>query len=144
MNENKIDVVLSLDELSLSYRVELEPDEALKWSWYVMDYNEATAQVLRQLVEAVNARVPRMQYNDSNPNNGKPTHSFYVGREGSRVMYVSVRLYHLVSRAANPYTSDDIETLKKDLVALGYQHRADESWVEEEDRVSLTVRYWWD
>lgn len=138
MPMSKVDLVLTLDKMCHDYRVELSPLEAEEWATRAEYYNAMNRWTMLRLVQAVNERIPCRNYGKDNPNNGLPLHSFLVGNEGSRVIYVRVHLLPLA------YLHADVSMLKTDLVTLGLQAKADESAVVEENGVWFTVRYWWD
>jgi hypothetical protein len=152
-----VEAVLELDEWSMDYRITLEPDQAAEWARRVGGYNAATSCVLAGLVKAINKIIPPMNFKPrpattlgahlypevENPNNGKPHHKFRVGREGSRVVYVSIARRYL-TLAAEPQSEADYEKMKSCLIGVGRNRQADEVDVVEESETGLTIRYWWD
>ena len=141
---SKVDLVLALEQASLNYRVELQPEEAVAWAMRAEYYNAMEPGDMTGLVKAVNELMPTMQFFPGNPNNGRPRHTFLVGNEGSRVVYVRVPLYYLTHHFDGPWSQERIDILQDEVVSLGPVYHADEYDLVEDDALGFTVRYWWD
>jgi hypothetical protein len=147
----KVQAALALDEFSLTYRVEMRPDEALAFAANCGDYNEATEARLARLVKRLDRAIPPMWFDSPadfpNPNNGKPHHVYHVGREGSRVLYLEIRLGYLESFrppvGSEWRTLPTLATFERLFGDFGQEARADEFSVER-DAHSWTFRFWWD
>lgn len=135
--ENKlITVALQLDNLSLNYRIEFQPDTAAAFVCCANAHN-VTACDLVMLIDSINAAIPRMQFAPGNSNNGRPHHKFLIGNEYSRVIYVQIAKAYLP-------VDFDYNALTARLKSLANTAQADESTVEENDSDGFTFRFWWD
>ena len=137
-----VTVVLDLDRLSNDYLVQMSPGEALEFAERAEAHNALTAEALRQLVEPINARIPPMQFQPGNPNNGHPHHVYLVGNEGSRVLYLHIHKFYLEARCQG--VAFDYQALALELKALGQRVLADEFWVTLDDELGFKFRFWWD
>jgi hypothetical protein len=125
----KIELLHALDVVSMHHRVELRPDE--REQFFEKFDDEALA-----LVKAINALVPPMRYGEDNPNTGKPHHTFNVGREYTRVIYVELV-------AAYFKNDEERRAVAHGIARLATEAGADERDVKEKPG-STTVRLWWD
>jgi hypothetical protein len=137
----KVAAALVLDEHALRYQVELTPDEAIDFAANLRDYNEATASRLTALVQRINDLIPPMDFGllngEPNPNNGRPHHTFRMGREYSRVLYVCIVKSYL------PRDYDWAE-LVSTLDFYARHAAADEHGLSQTSPTSITFRVWWD
>lgn len=124
----KLKALKILDEVSLHHRVQLRPEEALAY----FDKNSKH----HELINCINEAIPRMNFEKSNPNNGRMFHEFWVGREYSRVIYVDVVTAYLGDHNEHNEIYKRLERLAK----LAW---ADEFSVDREDGC-WTYRFWWD
>ncbi len=129
MSEQLASKAAELDRLSLDYRVRMTPAEAT----YFCRHQDPT---LGDLLAEISTIIPRCQYEGDNPNNGKIHHHYYIGREGSRVVYVEVIRAYLQS-------DDEATQLAADIARLAEQYKADEI-NDEGKHGSLLIRIWWD
>lgn len=133
-----VKATLALDPHSLTYQVQMTPDEAREYvEGLPPSYNGWTRAGALRLLDAVNGLIPPMQFNEGNPNNGHPHHKFKVGREGSRVLYVWV---------AKAYLPDDYnyERLDALLADAGRDAQADEITCQDDTEHGYEFRFWWD
>lgn len=139
MNETSplVRCCLEMDSRSLRWNCELNPTEAFNFLAASKEYNEMKN--LTGMVEKINKIIPKMQYGGENPNNGKTFHTFTVGNECSRVIYINIIKYYLKSR----FTDSDITNLITKIQGLGRNAGADEISVDETD-TKATIRLWWD
>ena len=147
MNAEKMDAILALDKLSLQYRVELRPADAAHFANRCDQHGHTAAQLLRLIRQTSNV-IPRMLFDrwygsPANPNNGRRIHSYHVGKEYSRVIYLEVITTYLTNYGHYNYTAEQIETLRDQLVAVGQAVGCDEV----DATIStggLSIRYWFD
>lgn len=133
----KLCATLLLDTYSNHYQVEMRPDEAMEFTAALDDYNGFDPDRAVKLIERINDLIPPMQFGSGNPNNDKPHHTFRVGREYSRVMYLDV------VKAYMPINHDYAKLAGK-LGRLGNDVNADEAGVVEDTDGCFTFRFWWD
>jgi hypothetical protein len=138
----KVKAMLMLDECSDNYTVELNPDEALEFVRHAKAYNDFTSEMLVNLISGVNQLVPKMRFEGDNPNNGKSHHTFIIGNEGSRVIYLKVRKFYLLKRFQG--VRFDYKGFEASLKALGEQAHADEMSTIVDDKHVFMFRWWWD
>ncbi len=136
-NIELIQAVLNLDPHCLNYQVEMQPDDALALTSRIGEYNNATEENLTELVKGINAIIPPMHFGEGNPNNGRAHHTFKIGREYSRVLYLAI---------VKTYLPKDFnyKELINSLNRLAASKEADEYDVIENDTISFTFRMWWD
>lgn len=121
---NILNAFLILDDVSIQHKVGFNAVGALG----VHD--------VADLVKEVNSIIPPMQYPGDNPNNGQPFHTFTIGKEFSRVVYVNV---------VKAYRKDiNYEKLTKELRAVGKAYHADENDLHENTDGIFIWRFWWD
>lgn len=138
----KVDAALALGEQSDRWLVELRPEEALEFVRRAGAYNAFAPEDLAELVQAINALVPPMKFAGANPNNGRPHHTFSVGNEGSRVVYLDVRKFYLKEGyQGKPFDYDGLAAALKE---LGTRANAVEFWTTKNDEHSFVYRFWWD
>lgn len=136
-SEQKVDAALALDPLSLHYKVQFDPDEAVEFaSREVMRYGPTL-----ELVEGINELIPLKSYpkvnGRPNPNDGQPHHKIWVGREYSRVVYLEI---------IKAYMPDGFEysRLGPKLKALGRRMSCDEAECLKSNADRFAYRFWWD
>lgn len=78
-----------------------------------------------------------MQFGAGNPNNGKPHHRFFIGREFTRVIYLDIAKAYLEN------TVEDIPALIEKISQLGFDYHAQESGVYEQSAAGILLRFWW-
>jgi hypothetical protein len=137
MNPDILNAVLTLDVLSTRWRVQLDPDEMEQFARRCMYYNEMTQEGMLRLLQDIDGAIPRMQFQEGNPNNGKPAYCFYIGNEGSRVLYLEVRKTMLPHKI-------DTGQLERQLRLAAIEAGANEHHVVEEDKHTFVYRIWWD
>lgn len=138
MNTNKLQAIGVIDESTLHYQIRYSAEDALqvvsscggRFGTWVQRSD------LVGFVESVNDLIPPMQLWEGNPNNGKPHHTFSIGREYSRVVYVRIVKTYIRS-------SFDLDTLVNGLQKLGEEAGADEIHVSRQRGV-VSIRFWWD
>jgi len=127
-NMKFIEAFNQLDEISIQHKVGFTAKEALE----VADVSN--------LVKRVNALIPPMDFGGTNPNNGQPFHTFDIGKEYSRVVYVSVvkTYFKLMKKEV------DLPAIFKRLEEIGSNFGADENEIFENDENIFVWRFWWD
>lgn len=85
------DFYKTMFELSLYHRMKLPYDEVLEYINAIGGYNEFEANRVKQMLYEIDQIIPRVYYNPKNPNNGKQNFELEIGREGSPVIYLTVR-----------------------------------------------------
>ena len=132
--------VLTLDPHADFYRIRLDPQEAASFarlSLYDAGAEEGEEGPLTRLLGAVEGMIPLMDYGPGNPNTGEPSHTYEVGRECSRVVYLDwPRAY-----APNDF---DWPALEARLREIGEEAGADEYGPEEDGAFGFRYRFWWD
>ena len=144
INFRKIEAALRLDEDANHWTLELRPVEALEFCARCTWRNEASPLRLVTLIEDIDNLIPPMNYGKcngkDNPNNGKTHHTFTVGRENSRVLYLNVIKAYMPANT----NYDNHGGLADKLIALGRKAQADEAHITENDSGAFTFRFWWD
>jgi hypothetical protein len=120
--------VLELDRWSDHYQVQLSPGDMNECAHH-LDHE------LGDLVDKINYHSPTMDYGPDNPNTGKHFHTFKIGNEHSRVLYVEY------IKICND--TADYDRLHKIIEALATIYYADEFSVEEDDATIISFRIWW-
>ena len=128
---------------SIHHAAQLQPDQALEFARTCGGINEATNENLEHFVAGVNKIVPPIDFGningEPNPNNGRSFHTFTVGQEYSRVVYVTV-----IKGYIKGWTDGDYRILARRLKQQAQLSGADEAEVTENDKDCLTFRAWWD
>lgn len=134
-----IKIALAADEAFEDYQIKMTPAEAMEFVRHSDSSNRCYKSNLVRLIQRIGKLLPKKYYSPGNPNNGCPTHYFYIGNEGSRVIYV-----------AFPKSACDIEDvmwariqLNKDMQKFAKEARADES-MEIPANFEYKFRFWWD
>lgn len=135
MNKKKIDAALMLDEASIYFLVRMSPDEATVFLKGTIEYN--SMKDLAEMVKEVNGIVPPISSNPGNPNNGRLHHSYDIGNEGSRAIYLRISK-HLMPEG---YGYGDLSARLYD---IGIEHGANESFTQKENDNVFVYRWWWD
>ena len=137
---DKLEAILTLDALSLNFRVELTPEQFVQLAPLLPKYNEMDEWTFGDLARFIDERAPRMRFGEGNPNNGRHFVEVLVGNESSRVVYVRMRgAYMGAPRQAE--LDDFIGVLE----LRARQAGAQEFTVERENDVgTTTARIWWD
>ena len=138
----KLDAVVTLDRAALDWRVKLDPDETREYLSRVESFNNCETGALVDLTKAVDAAIGRVRYPDvdgrPNPNNGRWHHSYEVGNEGSRVLYLEV------FRQSSATPGLDYQALTLTCRKAGRRALADENNIDQDDGSYFRWRWWWD
>lgn len=130
---------LELDKTSLQFRVGFNPPTARRFA----DLGTAHGicpRDLRNMIREIDGLLPRMDYGNlngkPNPNNGRAFHTYAIGKEYSRALYLSApKLY------AKGFNFDG---LTAQLKTLANKYGCEEFNTEENTPYSYLVRFWWD
>jgi len=146
------ETALHLDKISLHHTIEFRPEEACYFARRQYELSETvgtqtgyglTAHQTRQLLRLIDNVIPRMNFGtlngQPNPNDGRTCHTYRIGREYSRVIYVTVP--HLYFREGNRLGI--IRQIKASIQSLAEHYQADEFDIED-GKYSTTFRFWWD
>jgi len=119
-------------EQSLDFRVQMEYDAAIQFIRRIGGYNAFDAEQVIENLECVDRMLPRNCF-------GSRQYDISVGREGSPVIYLTLREFN------QPYIDGlTIKCVREEMELSGL---ADESSYEIEDFGSyrkVTFRFWWD
>lgn len=121
------------------YLVEMSPKDAKAFLAASSKYNFIPKDIDR-IVDVIGEIVPPMQFDEGNPNNGKPHHQFLIGNEGSRVVYLQINKYYMPK-------DFNYKLLIADLGSTAKRFHADEFFVtkdEEGKHGTFEYRFWWD
>ena len=137
---DKVTTTLLLDNLSLNYLVKLLPHEAIDFA--LRSDNKYVGNIaLAEMLAAINDAIPPMNYGRTNgkpnPNNGKPHHSFDIGREYSRVVYVAIVKTYIKS-----YTDHDWKRVIDEILEAANNAGGNELSVNQ-DQWLITIRICW-
>lgn len=125
----EVEAALVLHEWSSNYKVRMSPRQAVQFAENCTTYNEITREGLINLIESVNALIPRVR--------GQYAHHFEIGNEGSLVVYVRVP-YIEQGRHWDPLViGNELERLGEEAKASSF-HR-----IEDGPMVGIW-RFWWD
>lgn len=132
---DKIEAVSYLLKNSLHFRAELMLNEMFHVLNQFQRYNDIPDNIA-EIADRVANKIGPVKFADGNPNNGKFHNiKFFIGNEGSLVIYVEVIHSYQKER--------DFREYKPILEAIGEAFGADEITVEE--KMGRTVaRFWWD
>jgi hypothetical protein len=131
-----INTIRQLDALSLHYRVELRPDEMMELA-EVMDSRHAV-KINPAMVTAINEIMPVCK-GEGQHLDGRQFHTFWFGREYSRVLYVEIiKTYHTKVNQLG------WAAVKQAMAELGKRAFCDECEVVEDTSTVLKFRLWWD
>lgn len=130
---------LELDKTSLNFTLELRPSEARFFASKCTGHG-ISPDNLRRMIKEIDGFLPRMNFGmlngRQNPNNGHAFHTYTIGKEYSRVLYLN---------APKLYAKDfNWDNLTRTLRALASQYDCDEFDVEQDTDVSYLIRFWWD
>lgn len=114
-----------LDQNCLHFRVRFDSKESKK----IAD--------LKNFIEQINGLIPLMNFGGDNPNNNNPHHTFDIGREYTRVIYINV---------VKAYMPKDFsyDKLRSQIEKVAIKHYADEKDVIENTPSFFQMRIWWD
>lgn len=135
----KVKAALALDEHSLNHRIEMDPGEALAFVKNDKSYNCYDTRKVSLMIRRINAIIPRMDFGGDNPNNGRPHHTFEIGNESSRVIYVVIRRFNL-----NGMDDDETMRLVGQIDQAAKDADADERQLRRFDDRVVEFRIWWD
>ena len=125
--------VLALDLYAAHYRVQMEPEEARSFARLC----PAEDGSLAVLFDAIDQAIPVMSFGPGNPNNGMPAHTYEVGSEHSRVVYLDW------PRSYAPKGFDFL-ALETRLREIAEDAGADEYGPEADGPFGFRYRFWWD
>jgi hypothetical protein len=126
---------LVLDKVSIGFRVELRPDEALEFARRCTEHGVTNA-ALVDLITAMNDTIPPMLFGPDNPNNGRLHHVFEIGKQYSRVLYLHVYKAYLPRWTRQQWGALAVQCKEAS--------NADETDVLCDDSSRFTFRWWWD
>lgn len=132
-----LDTAFTLDGASTHYRIEFSPTQALKFIQRADPQSECWSREPLAFLQAINQTIPAMQFGAGNPNNGKPHHRFFIGREFTRVIYLDMAMAYLEN------TVEDLPALIEKISQLGFEYHAQESAVYEQSAAGILFRFWW-
>jgi hypothetical protein len=124
---------------SIHHQMQLESTDIVEFARHCEPINAATNENLERFVIKVNKMVPPIWFDAGNPNNGRPFHTFTVGQEHSRVIYVQV-----IKAYIKNWNDKDYERLGQMMKLAATSSEADEAYVTENDNGCFTFRAWWD
>ncbi len=131
---------LRLDRVSHNFTVELSPAEAVTFTTNCTEHG-ITPKALTELVEFINAispmRRPRLECNGCADAKTYPVHYFNVGKEYSRVLYVTYPKGSLLPLV-------DWNRLRERIYTAAREHGADEITIVEDTDHALKIRMWWE
>jgi hypothetical protein len=122
----------------LHYKIQLQPVEARRVAAHA-DPHGVNWRTLRNLIRAIDRIIPRINFGKNNPNNGRTFHTYFFGKEGSRVLYVE--LIHAYLKGGDAVV--EIGKIELALRALVAQTGAEEFDADHQPG-STTFRIWWD
>jgi hypothetical protein len=127
-------------DATLDFQIEMPFEDACQFIHRIDQYNDFDAHKVIAALHRVDQIIPRKQYGESNPNNGKRDFNVSVGREGSPVIYI-----RLTEIGSHPKMTD---YQMKTVVAIMREHGiADEADFEVRDGLYgrfIEFRFWWD
>lgn len=128
---NEIDAMKILDKSSvLHWQVELTPKKALEFG-VLVDNN------LFGFLDEINQIMPKPDYGEDNPNNGIPVHTFSIGQECSRVVYISLIPTYIPKGQVNYI---DLEEKIREIAQKYHADEIDNTG----ERFVFKIRIWWD
>lgn len=142
-----------LYNLSLDHRVRFNPNHAMD---RIKTYIEAIGQgngyypkKVLTMIEQIDTVIPRIYYNENNPNNGSRLWEIEIGREGSPVIYIIIKVKSLGKYHIQPGldTTVVIETCKeaaRDANADEITHEIEEDNTAVNGYKEIILRFWWD
>ena len=133
----KVEKMLELDPIAHDYLVKLSPSEALEFAKNAQEYNNIRRDKLAALVRRINDTIPSMDFGPNNCNTGRPHHTYDVGNENSRVIYVNILKFYMPA-------DYDYAWLATFLKQLGSEALADESDIVQSDATKFRFRFFWD
>jgi hypothetical protein len=136
---NFIKISLAIDAISDDYQIKMTPTEAMEFVKHSGSFNRCCKSNLVRLIQRIGKFLPKKYYGPGNPNNGCPTHYFYIGNEGSRVIYVTFSKCDWVIQDAMLGG----KRLNKTMQKFAKEARADES-METSANFEYKFRFWWD
>lgn len=133
----QIDAMLAL-ETCTKWKVECDQETAEGFFACAEPYNGIPDDGLVGFAREVDRIVPRMHINEGNPNNGRRAHTWEIGNEGSRVVYL------VIDRTFLPERPDKApDSLEFTLRRIGREAGADEVDVTTDAIGRRVIRFWW-
>jgi hypothetical protein len=134
-----VDHIIALDADCKHYLVEITQDMAVDWSNRSPVCNRLLRNNLVAMVDYINKTSPKQNYGKGNPNTGSVSHTFKVGNEFSRIVYVVYKKpYCKLDETAWLQFAVDILARAKNI------GKPDEAIMESNTNELLTLRFWWD
>lgn len=131
--------IIALDEDFEHYLVEITPDMAVDWANRSPVCNRLTRNNLVAMIDYINKTSPKEHHGKGDPLTGKVCHTFKVGNEFSRIVYVVYRKpYCKMEEKDWLQFAIDVLTRAK---SIG---KADDAIMESSSQTLLTLRFWWD
>jgi hypothetical protein len=127
-------------ERSLYFKIEMSFERAWQFLRRIESYNEFYAANVLDVLERVDALIPKNDYGKGNPNNGQRSFVISVGREGSPVLYLE--RYEFDQEKWLP--EETLRLICREMEMIGI---ADESDYEVQPFAGgrkVTFRFWWD
>lgn len=90
-----IEAALALDRVCYYWSITLDPDSALRFAGQCQEMNAANRLVLTNLIQRINAYLPRIDFGPTNPNTGQMHHDFVIGAENSRFVDLKIHKSYL-------------------------------------------------
>lgn len=137
-----IQAALALDNLSIQFKIEFSAADAVVFARHASPHGHTQA-ALEKLIQKINGFAPVMDFGGSNPNNGRHFHTFEIGKEYSRVVYVRMVKTYL-NHGVNKNKTGIVDRFIADVSRLAKAAGAEEIGVEENTDSFLKIRLWWD
>lgn len=141
--QSLVDIVLALDKKSINYQVSFDPARALEFVGHADAYNGFTKDDLYKFINRINDLIPPMNFplvnGFPNPNNGRTHHTFSIGNEGSRVIYLEI-----VKAYMKQFSSAEWISLWSAIQTAAKRANADEINLIENNDNTFKARFWWD
>ena len=102
-----------------------------------VEFADKTDEDLLNFLNEINEIMPRPVYQEGNPNNNKPVHTFYIGQEYSRVVYIQLITTYI------PFGQCNYGELENKIREIAKKYKADECDLTNET-LAFKMRIWWD
>jgi hypothetical protein len=127
-----IKIALAADEALQDYQIKMTPAEAMEFVKHSGSFNRCCKSNLVRLLQRIEKFFPKYF--------GRPIHYFYIGNEGSRVIYAA---FHKSSWQVEWNAKKDHNRIDTEMKRFAKEAHADEA-METPATFEYKFRFWWD
>lgn len=133
--EEGVGLLISVDKQYPRYQVELSPEKTILFIETAVPVGSETRERVTKLLNTVNDLIPRIDFGKDHPKTGQPHHSYRVGRESCRVIYLDLFMGYFEEGFNMQSLCESIENLA---INAGARYGL------ESDNQSFVIRFSWE